>query len=482
MNPQKLEKTMKRPACMRIYHKNRVVWHLLTGLLLAGALYSCRIIHPYRTPDVGTAGLYRDVTAQDTQTLASLHWNELFTDTLLQKLVAEGIAQNLNLRIAYTRIEQARAYYQQSRLAFFPSLNLNASATEQRLPQVQTREFALPGRQYQLGLSASWLIDVWGRLRSAKRSNLALLLQNEAYARAVQSNLVADIANYYFSLLALDQQLLITEQTVEARRATVAVMRELKEGAIVTEAAVVQSEANQYAAEVTLPDIRRNIRETEHILSILLGRVPGPVTRSTLESQRVEAPLQTGLPSQLLGNRPDVQQAEFSFRSYFELTNVARTYFYPSLTITASGGLSNVVLSNFFNTGSLIGSVTGSLAQPLFAQGANRARLRAAQAQQQEAYLNFQNTLLRAGQEVSNALFAHQTALEKMRVREYQLVALQRSLDYSQELVRYGFANYSEVLIAQQNLLSAQLGGVNDRLQQLQAVVDLYNALGGGWR
>jgi outer membrane protein TolC len=177
-----------------------------------------------------------------------------------------------------------------------------------------------------------------------------------------------------------------------------------------------------------------------------------------------------------------VQQAEFSFRSYFELTNVARTYFYPSLTITASGGFSNVVLNNFFNPGSLIGSVTGSLAQPLFAQGTNRARLRAAQAQQGEALLNFQNTMLRAGQEVSNALFAHQTALDKMRVREYQLVALQRSLDYSEELVRYGFANYSEVLIAQQNLLSAQLGSVNDRLQQLQAVVDLYNALGGGWR
>jgi outer membrane protein TolC len=294
--------------------------------------------------------------------------------------------------------------------------------------------------------------------------------------------LIADIANNYFSLLALDKQLEITQQTLKNRIQDVETMKELKKGAVVNGAAVVQSEANRYAAEVSIPDIKRSIRETENALDILLSRAPGPVSRNTLADQKVTTELQTGIPTQLLTNRPDVQQSEYAFRAAFENTNLARTYFYPSFTITASGGLSSLTLKDFF-TKSIFYNAAAGLTQPIFNQGINKARLRTAQAQQQEALNSFQKTLLVAGQEVSNALYAHETAVEKQDSRSKQIIALQKSVDYTQELLRYSSAtNYTDVLTSEQNLLAAQLSGVSDKLQELQAIVNLYRALGGGWR
>lgn len=281
---------------------------------------------------------------------------------------------------------------------------------------------------------------------------------------------------------SLDKQLEITEQTVQNWIATVQTMRDLKEAAVVTGAAVVQSEANRYALEVAMPDLKQRIRETENALSILLGRAPGRIRRSTIEDEEPITMLQTGVPAQLLSNRPDVQQAEYNFRYFFELTNVARTYFYPSLFITGSAGLSSLNLGSLLDASSFIASIGGSLTQPIFNQRENKTRLTVSEAQQQEALLNFQKTLLLAGEEVSNALYFYQTASEKRKVRTYQLGALQKSVDYTQELVRYGSANYTEVLNAQQFLLSAELNSVNDKLDQLQAGVNLYRALGGGWK
>jgi outer membrane protein TolC len=305
-------------------------------------------------------------------------------------------------------------------------------------------------------------------------------LQSQAASRAIQTGLVSGLASYYYNLLSLDRKLAITEQTVKNWDTTVQTMRALKEAAIVTGAAVVQSEASRYAAEVTIPDIKQNIRETENALSILLGRPPVGILRSNIDEQEILPVLQTGVPTQLLANRPDVQEAELGFRSAFEQTNVARTFFYPSLTITGSAGLSSLSLGNFFNAGSIFASIAGGLTEPIFNGRLNRTRLEVAKSQQQAALLNFQNTLLTAGQEVSDALSLYQTALDKMVVRTNQLTALGKSVEYSQELLRYGSANYTEVINARQNLLNAQLNRVNDRLQQLQAVVDLYRALGGG--
>ena len=336
--------------------------------------------------------------------------------------------------------------------------------------------------QYLLGLSSSWEADVWGKLRSTKRSYAASVMQSEAYRRVVQTQLIADIADNYYSLLALDAQLAITQQTVQNRIRDVEVMKLLLEGDVVTGAAVVQSEANRYAAEVTIPDLQRSIREAENLLATLLGRAPGPIARGTLADQPASPALLTGVPGQLLRNRPDVQQAEYAFQATFEQTNAARTYFYPSFTITANGGLTSTTLEKLFSPTAIFASVVGGLAQPIFNQGINRLRLARSQALQQEYLYTYQQTMFVAGQEVSNALFSYQSATEKAQIRARQLEALNKAVDYTQELLRAGFANYTEVLTAQQSLLQAQLNGVNDQLQQRQAVTDLYHALGGGWR
>jgi NodT family efflux transporter outer membrane factor (OMF) lipoprotein len=429
---------------------------------------------------VNTDSLFRDVATNDTNTIAHLHWNEIFTDTILQRLIKEGIDNNLNLQIAYTHTQQAQAYYLQSGAAFLPTLKATAGVTENKYSKTQSA--VLSATQYQAGLSSSWEADIWGQLKSSKKANLANLLQTESAARAVQTNLVASIANYYYSLLALDQQLAITRQTVNNWDTTVQTMKALKEAASLTEAAVVQSEAQQYGAQVTIPDIIQNIKETENALSILIGHAPSGIIRGSLENQVTVSILQTGVPAQLLSNRPDVQQAEQNFRYYFELTNVARTYFYPALTITGSAGLNTFSFGDLFRPGALAASIGGGLTQPIFNQRANKTRLEVSKSQQQEALLNFQNTLLTAGQEVSNALSLYETAAEKTSIRANQLSALQKSVEYTQELLKNGFANYTEIITARQSLLQAQLGQVNDRLQQLQAVVNLYNALGGGWK
>jgi len=298
----------------------------------------------------------------------------------------------------------------------------------------------------------------------------------------IQTQLIADIANGYYNLLALDQELAITKQTLEIRIKDVETVKVLKEGAVVNGAAVVQSEANRYAAQVTIPDLNQSIREQENALSILLARTPGTVKRGMLNEQKPAANMQIGVPSQLLQNRPDVQQAEFAFRAAFENTNLARTYFYPQLTITGQGGLSSLQLKDFFDN-SIFYNFIGGLTQPIFNKGQNKARLRTAQAQQAEAYFAFQKSLLDAGQEVTNSLYAYQNAVEKQSSRAQQIQALEKSVDYTKELLRYSSAtNYTDVLTSEQGLLAAQLSGVNDRLQELQAIVNLYRALGGGWK
>ncbi len=456
--------------------------YFLIFSLSALTISSCKVTQTYRAPAISTAGLYRDSSSADTNNIANLHYTEVFTDPILQRLITEGIAQNLNLKVAYTRVQQSQSYYLQSGAAFYPTLNANTQVTESKLSAVQGFGIRNSATQYQLGASSSWEINLWGRLSSARRASLASLLQSEAYTKAVQTGLVASIASYYYSLVGLDAKLAITQLTVRNWDTTVQTMRALKEAAVVTGAAVVQSEASRYAAEVTIPDLRQSIRETENALSILLGRAPGTIERSSIDNQTTISLLQVGVPAQLLANRPDVQEAEYGFRNSFEETNIARTYFYPSLIITGSGGLSSLTVKNFFNAGSVFASVAGGLTQPVFNQRLNRTRLEVARSQQQAALLTFQNTLLTAGQEVSDAISLYQTAAEKVSVRSLQLSALQKSVEYSRELLRYGSANYIEVIQARQSLLGAELGRVNDRLQQLQAIVDLYRSLGGGWK
>ncbi|MFH6962677.1 efflux transporter outer membrane subunit [Flavobacterium plurextorum] len=463
---------------------NKYILMVITAALLS----ACSITKKYERPTtLSTDKLYREQTSADSTTIADMPWQSVFKDEKLNALIQKGLDQNLNLKNAIENIVQSRAALRQSKLAYYPTLNVDANITRNK--QSQAGLNFPPGinintltTTHKLGLSSSWEIDVWGKLSSSKRAALASYLATDAAKQAIQTQLISDIANNYFLLLAYDKQLAITEATLASRIKNVETIKALKEGAIVTGAAVVQSEANQHAAEVLIPDLKQSIRETENAINILLGQAPGAIERGVLGTQIIPENIAVGMPSQLLHNRPDVRQAEFNFRVAFESTNLAKTYFYPSLTLTASSGFSNLELKDFFSN-SIFYSIIGGLTQPIFNQGLNKMRLTTAQSQQLQAYNNFQQSLLNAGQEVSNALYAYEMAVEKEDSREKQIEALEKAVDFTQQLLEYSSAtNYTDVLTSEQNLLAAQLSGVNDNLQKLQAVVDLYRSLGGGWK
>ncbi|HEV3413631.1 MAG TPA: efflux transporter outer membrane subunit [Puia sp.] len=457
----------------------RKLLKIIASLLLAAvAITACKVTKPYgRAGNIAGNGLYRDTTIIDTTTIADVPWRQFFADTLLQHLIEEGIRNNLDLRVAAARIHEAQANFRQSTEAFYPSLLANAAGSIQKSPGVHSTQ------TYEAYLSSSWQVDLWGKLRSTKRAQLAALLESDAYRRDVQTQLIDNIAIDYYVLMAYDQQLQITLATVENRKEDVITTKALKEADVLTGAAVMQSQAGLYSVEVTIPDIRQNIRQTENNLCLLLGRNPGAIARDSLDNEIPNTDLRMGLPAQLLANRPDVQEAEFQLRYYTELTNVARTYFYPALTITGEGGLSANNLAHFFDASALFGSIIGGLTQPIFQNGLNRQRLEVAKGQEQEFLLTFEKTLLTAGQEVSNALFNYQSASEKIATRAKQLHFLEKSVEFTKELMRADAkANYTDVLTSEQNLLTAQLEGVDDHLQQLQAVVNLYTSLGGGWK
>lgn len=456
--------------------------HLVAIAGLAVLLFSCGTARHFQRDSVNTDGLYGPQDATDTVSMAEKPWRELFTEEHLQKLIQEGLSNNLDLQIAVQRVQEAEAYFSQSKAALLPGISAQGTETYIRNPKSIYPDGPREINTDQLGVQASWEIDLWGKLRASKRSAYASLLASDAGRKAVQTRLVANIVSAYYALVGLDAKLDITQQTVKNSMDLVETMKALKESGRVTGAAVVQSEAARYAAEVTIPDLNQQIRETENALCLLLGRTPGHIERGTLDGQALTPVLQVGVPAQLLDNRPDVVQAEYQVMNAYELTNSARAYFYPALTLTASTGFAAKDLSSLLDPASFAANVVGGLTQPLFSKRANITRLKVAKAQQQEALLNLRNVLLNAGDEVHNALGSYESAMHKMELRQKQLDALNKSVDYTKELLNYGSATYTEVLNAQTSLLAAQLSNVNDRLQQLNAVVTLYRALGGGWK
>lgn len=462
----------------------------ITTVLIA----SC-VTQKYQTPGLAVQGqLFRDTTSgaapsTDTTTIAALPYKALFADTILQGLIEEGLRENPDLKVAIQRMNDAGENFQQSRAALLPDLNANASANPSRLsaaaqdiPPAYIGSYPLSTTLYQINLTSTWEADIWGKLKSAKRSAFATYLQTDAARRAIQTQLIADIANYYYLLLSYDEQLKITLETITNRQNDVTTLKALKESGLANGAEVVQSEANRASAELLVPDLKQSIRETENSLSVLLGRTPGEIKRATLADQTSYPNLQTGVPSELMKNRPDVQEAELAFRAAFENVNVAKTYFYPQLTITAQGGYSNLTIKDFF-LNSIFYNVVGGLTQPIFNKRLNKTRLHVAQAQQKEAFFAYQKTLLTAGMETSNSLYSYQAALQKQSIRQDQVKNLEKAVDFTKELLRYSSTtNYTDVLTSEQSLLSAQLNVIGDRLQQLQAVVNLYRALGGGWQ
>ena len=466
--------------------KNRALKYIVPIAFSLIILNSCAVVNKnYQAPATAFSEQYKDSNVTDSTTIASLKWEEIITDPILQELIREGLENNLDLKIALENINQAQASLMQAKLSFLPSLEGTAQISKSKTSQAALNFGNIEGINLNtdsyLGQLSSWEIDVWGKLKSSKRSALASFLQTEAAARAIQTQLISDIAVSYYNLLALDEQLAIAQQTLQNRIGDQETMKYLNRSAIVDGAAVVQSEASRYEIEASIPDIELSIQQGENALSILLGRSPGSIERSSLTEQKAYSDLQIGLPASLLRNRPDIQEAELTFRSAFEDVNVAKSYFYPSLTITANGGLSSLSLTGFFDN-SIFYNLIGGLTQPIFAKGENKARLKINESLQQQAFYDYKATWLEAGEEISNALFLYNKAKEKQEARANQISALEKSVEFTEALLEYSSStNYTDVLTTKNNLLSAQLNGVSDKLQELQAVVQLYRALGGGW-
>ena len=456
------------------------IQRIIYPLCMAALLSSCHIYKKYERPEVDANGLYRDPVSMtdtlvsDTANMANLPWEEVFTDPKLQDLIRTGLERNTNLQTALLQVSEARASLMTSRLSYLPSLNLT--------PQGGISSF--DGNKgswtWSAPVAASWQLDLFGGILNSKRAARVALEQSEAYRQAVQTQVVASIATYYYTLLMLDKQLEITEETVVLWKENVETMKALKEGASVNEAAVVQSEANYYAVVASVSSLKDQIRQTENALSLLLRQAPQQIERGTLDEQHLPDEIKAGVPIQLLANRPDVKVAEMTLASMYYNTNSARAAFYPSITISGSAGWTNSAGSMIVNPGKVLLSALGSLTQPLFNRGANIARLKIAKAQQEEAMLAFEQAILNAGAEVSNALSQYETATQTLEQRILQINSLEKSVEYTQDLLSFGTSTYLEVLTAQQSLLSAQLSGVSDQFSQMQALVTLYQALGGG--
>jgi len=455
--------------------KKQIIFMICATALLSG----CHIYKSYERPQVKTAGIYRDtasinnIQASDTTNMGNLPWKEIFRDPKLQTLIKQGLSHNVDLQTAMLRVEETKASLLAAKLAFAPSLAFSPQGTIARFDGVTADTYSLP-------VTASWQVDLFGSLLNAKREAKATLLQSEAYRQAVQTQVIANISNCYYTLLMLDKQLAITEKTAKIWGENVLTMKAMKKAGMTNEAGVSQSEATYYQINATLPDLRRQIRETENTLSLLLGEGPQQIQRSTLADQQMPEKLSTGIPVQMLSNRPDVKQAEMNLASTYYSTNQARSAFYPQITLSGSAGWTNSAGAVIVNPGKFLATVVGSLTQPLFYRGTNIARLKIAKAQQQEALLAFQQKILVAGTEVSNALYKYQTAGEKCIQREQQILSLNNSVVNTQQLMKLGSSTYLEVLTAQQSLLSAQLSDVQDNFERIQAVISLYQALGGG--
>ena len=445
-------------------------------------LYSCSSTNQYTRSQDFSDGLYGTAPTTSESNLSDESWENLFNDPILDSLIAEGLQNNFDLQAAVQRVIAAESYFYQSKAALAPSLSAQAGYTYVRNSESTSPNGPKEYHASQAVLQSSWEIDFWGKLSNAKKAAYANYLATDAAHKAVQTRLIANIASVYYTLLALDANLEITKATVKNSAELVETLKALKESGDVTGAAVVQSEAARYAAEVTIPDIEQQIKENENTLCLLLGRKQGTIERGKLDAQQAHGMLSIGVPSQLLDNRPDVMQAEYGVISAYQMTNSAKAYFYPSVTLTASAGVEALDLEDLFDPSSFAANIVGGLVQPIFNKRANKTRLEVAKAQQEEALLNFKNTLLNAGAEVTDALSMYDASLQKIELREKQLDALEKSVSYTKELLIYGSATYTEVLNAQQSLLNAQLNDVNDRIQQLNAVVSLYRALGGGWR
>ena len=428
-------------------------------------LSSCGIYTKYQPAETTPDTLYgEEVAVDDTPNFGNVNWRELFTDPQLQALIEQGLQNNTDLRSAQLQIEEAEAALMSAKLAFLPSFALSPQGT------ISSFDGGKATKTYTLPVTASWELDIFGRLRNAKQQAKALYAQSKDYQQAVRTQLIAGIANVYYTLLMLDEQLAISQQTEEAWKETVASTRALMDAGLANEAATSQMEAAYYSVQTSILDLKEQINQVENSLALLLAETPRRYERGKLADQQLPEDVAVGVPMQMLSNRPDVRAAERSLEQAF----------YATIVLSGSAGWTNSAGSMIVNPGKFLASAVGSLTQPLFNKGQIMAQYRIAKAQQEEASLSFQQALLNAGSEVNDALVACQTSKAKTLLFEKQIQSLEKALESTSLLMEHGTTTYLEVLTARQSLLSAQLSQTANRFTEIQSVINLYQALGGG--
>lgn len=441
---------------------------------LAMIATSC-VIKPYKSPKnlplSDSLYRYNQKYIDTTSNIANMPWNEFFRDSLLSQLIGRVLDNNIDMKVAQKRIQQYYSSLRVSRAAFYPTASAQVGIG------MEGGE-GKPIGALQGTVSSSWEIDIWGKLLSAKRSALADLLASEDARRALQTTLISQVASAYYQLIVLDTERDIVIETIKNRTEYLATTRNLKQAGKVNEVAVQQAIAQLGEVRAALPDIEMSIIQTENSLSLLFGETSQHIKRTEkVDISTIDFHQSIGYPIQILANRPDVRQAEQNFRSAFELYNVSRASLYPSLQISANGSFTEL-----FNATSTAFSLLGGLTQPIWNGRKLRSQKEIAKLSAEQAELNFRKAILTAGQEVSNALISQDKYREKAIEQAIQLVALNKAYEYSTELFVNGYANYLDVLVAQTGVYNTQISLLNTYMNNIKSRIELYRALGGGWR
>lgn len=451
--------------------------------LAALALTSCKSLYgTYQRPNVSTKGIVRDslsmtdtLVVTDTTSFGNMPWRSVFTDPQLQTHIERALTNNVDLLNAALNVKMAEAQLKAARLSFLPSFTFAPQGT------IASWDGGKAVSTYQLPIAASWNVDLFGNLLNQKRAAQVALLATKDYQTLVKTNIISGVANMYYTLLMLDKQLDIVNNMHELTKETWDKMKVLKDlGRGIRSTGVQSAEANYYAVEAKKTDLVRQIRETENALSLLMGQPAQSILRGKLENQALPTNLSTGIGIQLLANRPDVHAAEMQLAECFYGVETARSRFYPSLTIAPTGMFTNSAGAAVINPGKWLLSAVGSLVQPIFQKGKIIAGLRVAEAQYEKAYNTWQNSILKAGNEVSNALVLYHSSDEKSKIEAKQIQTLQQNVEDTKLLLSQSSSTYLEVITAQQTLLNAQMAKITDDFHKMQAVVNLYQALGGG--
>ena len=448
-----------------------IIKYTLTILTFSVLLNGCGIYKKYERQEMSFVdSLYRrmNIGPSDTVSTASVSWDKIFTDPILQEWIRLGLEHNTDLNVATLKVQEAQAYLLAARRALLPGISFSASGG------------AYPGT-FSTQIGVNWDADLFGSMRNSKRKAEAALMQTEAYKEGVQTQLVATIANSYYMLLMLDEQLKISNRTVKTWDENIRAMEALKRAGKTNEAAVLQAKANKLSVEANVLTLEKEILAVENSFCALLGTVPMSIRRGSIADQELPHRLCAGVPAELLSKRPDVKQAEMTLAQCFYDTNIARAAFYPNLSLSGALGWTtgngNIVL----DPGALITNLIASIAQPIFNRGALKSKKLAAEAKYKQALYEFRQSLLDAGVEVNNALSMWETAKRRVEIDKKQIVSLQAAVWNTQLLMKHGNASYLEVLTAQKNLLQVELGEVSDKYDEFQSVVNLYHALGGGY-